>query len=183
MRALVSALSSLAVPILFALVGGIMLLGRRDYFSAFTEGAKSGARAALGLFPTLVGLLAAVTLFRASGLADVIAGLLSPYSERIGIPSELLTLLIARPISGGASNAAFRDLLHAVGADSLTGFLASVIMGAGDTVVYVVTVYYASIGVKKQGKTFFYAFLVMLFGIFFSVLIARLWFNTVLFRQ
>ena len=83
----------------------------------------------------------------------------------------------------GASNAAFRDLLHAVGADSLTGFLASVIMGAGDTVVYVVTVYYASIGVKKQGKTFFYAFLVMLFGIFFSVLIARLWFNTVLFRQ
>lgn len=177
MRELVSTLSSLAVPLLFCLVGGIMMLGRKDYFSAFTEGARSGARAALGLFPTLVGLLAAVSLFRASGLADAIAELLSPYSEKIGIPSELLTLLIARPISGGASNAAFSELLHTVGADSLTGFLASVIMGAGDTVVYVVTVYYASIGVKKQGKTFLYAFLVMLFGIFFSSFIARLWFN------
>lgn len=172
-----SAVSSYAVPVLFCILGAFMLFGRRNYFASFTEGAKAGARSAIGLFPTLLALLVAVTLFRASGLAAALATFLSPYCARIGLPSELLVLLITRPISGGAANAAFSELLHSAGPDGFVGFCASVVMGAGDTVVYVVTVYFASVGVKKQGKTLLYSFLVMLFGIFFSCFIARIWFN------
>ena len=177
MNGIVTGISAWAVPTLFAVVGVLMLFPGKNYFSVFTEGAKSGARSALGLFPTLLLLLAGVSLFRASGLADAMAGVLAPYSERIGLPSTLLPLLITRPVSGGAANATFSELLHAVSPDSFDGFCASVIMGAGDTLVYVVSVYSAAAGVKKQGKTLLYAFLVMLFGVFFSAYISRLWFN------
>ncbi len=168
--------ASLAMPLVAALVGAIMLLGRRDYFAAFTRGAGEGLHTAVKLLPTMVALMVAVAMLNASGAVRLVSELLTPLAERLGVPSELLPLLVTRPFSGSASTAAYTSLLSEVGADSFVGFCASVIFGSSDTVVYVISVYCSSVGIRRTRWAFPCAFAVMLFCIFFSCFLCRMWF-------
>ena len=173
---MLESLSSLAMPLVLGAVGLIFLFGKHNYFDAFVRGAKGGLQTAIGLLPTLVALMAAVTMLNASGAVDAVAGLLSPAASFLGIPTELLPLLLTRPFSGSASMAAFGSLLESVGPDSLAGLCASVIFASSDTVVYIIAVYFSSIHIRKTRWAFPAAFAVMLFCIFFSCFFCRLWF-------
>ena len=169
-------ISALAMPMVAALVGLIMMIGKKDYFAAFTRGAMEGLKTAVRLLPTLCALLTAISLLNASGAVEMIAGWLAPAAGAIGVPQELLPLLLTRPFSGSASTAAFTDLLSRVGPDSCAGLCASVIFGSSDTVVYVITVYCSSVGIRRTRWAFPCAFAVMLFCIFFSCFLCRIWF-------
>ena len=169
-------LSRLSMPLVAVTVGLFMLFGKRDYFRSFTEGAFEGLKGAIGLAPTLTGLLVAISMLNASGAVEVLSRLLSPVADRIGLPSSLLPLLITRPFSGSASMAAYSELLSTVGPDSLAGLCASVIFGSSDTVVYVIAVYFSSVGIRHTRWAFPCAFSVMLFCIFFSCFLCRLCF-------
>lgn len=169
-------LASLAMPLVVLGVGALMLFGKKNYFTAFTAGASEGLRTAVGLLPTMVALMVAVSMLNASGAVELLSRLLSPVAEKIGVPSGLLPFLLTRPFSGSASTAAFTTLLGEVGADSLEGLCASVIFGGSDTVVYVVSVYFSSVGIRRTRWAFPCAFAVMLFCIFFSCFLCRLWF-------
>ena len=168
--------SSLAIPAVMLLAGLLMLFGKQNYFEAFTKGAMDGLRTAVRLTPTLVALLAAVQMLNASGAVEWVCKIISPAAEAIGVPADLLPLLLTRPFSGSASTAAFTDLLSRVGADSFTGLCASVIFASSDTVVYVIAVYFSSVGICKTRWAFPCAFAIMLFCIFFSCFLCRLWF-------
>jgi spore maturation protein B len=147
--------SSLVLPFFTAAVGGILLFGRRkNYFDAFVSGAKEGLRTAVGLLPTLTALTVAISMLNASGLVAFLAELLAPLATPLGLPSELLPLLLTRPFSGGASLAAYGDLLSRLGADSFAGLCASVIYGSSDTLVYVITVYCSSVGIRRTRWAF-----------------------------
>ena len=169
-------ISALAMPMVAALVGLIMMIGKKDYFAAFTRGAMEGLKTAVRLLPTLCALLTAISLLNALGAVEMIAGWLAPAAGAIGVPQELLPLLLTRPFSGSASTAAFTDLLSRVGPDSFAGLCASVIFGSSDTVVYVITVYCSSVGIRRTRWAFPCAFAVMLFCIFFSCFLCRIWF-------
>ncbi len=169
-------ISALAMPMVAVLVGLIMMIGKKDYFAAFTRGAMEGLKTAVRLLPTLCALLTAISLLNASGAVEMIAGWLAPAAGAIGVPQELLPLLLTRPFSGSASTAAFTDLLSRVGPDSFAGLCASVIFGSSDTVVYVITVYCSSVGIRRTRWAFPCAFAVMLFCIFFSCFLCRIWF-------
>lgn len=169
-------LSTLAIPMVTTLAGLIMLFGKGDPFAAFTRGAREGLQSAVRLLPTLVALMVAISMLNASGILDTLASLLSPITTVLGIPTELLPLLITRPFSGSASTAALSSLLEQVGADSFPGLCASVIFGSSDTLVYIVSVYYSSVGIKKTGYTFPIAIAVMFFCVFFSCFLCRAWF-------
>ncbi len=169
-------LSSLAVPTVTALAGMIMLLGRGDPFAAFVRGAREGMKTALNLLPTLVALTVATSMLNACGILKVLADLLSPATNALGIPAELLPLLLTRPFSGGASTAALSTLLEQVGPDSLPGLCASVIFGSSDTLVYVISVYFSSVGIKRTRYTLPVAIVIMLFCVFFSCFLCRVWF-------
>ena len=170
-------ISALAMPVVAALVGALMLFGKKDYFSAFTRGAMEGLKTAIRLLPTLCALLTAISLLNASGAVERLSSLLAPGARAIGVPQELLPLLLTRPFSGSASTAAYTDLLARVGPDSFAGLCASVIFGSSDTVVYVITVYCSSVGIRKTRWAFPCAFAVMLFCIFFSCFLCRIWFS------
>ena len=169
-------LSALAMPLVAGLAGLIMLFGKKDYFTAFTEGATEGLRTAVKLLPTLVALMVAISMLNASGAVELLARVLSPIADAIGLPTELLPLLITRPFSGSASTAAYSALLETVGPDSFSGLCASVIFGSSDTVVYVISVYCSSVGIRQTRWAFPCAFAVMLFCIFFSCFLCRMWF-------
>ncbi len=173
---MIETLSSLAMPAVTLCVGLLMLCSKRDCFQAFTRGAKEGLRTAVGLAPTLVALMVAVAMLNVSGATALLGKVLSPAAARIGLPSELVPLLLTRPFSGSASTAAYSELLSRVGADSFAGLVASVIFGSSDTVVYVLSVYFSSVGIKQTRGAFPCAFAVMLLCIFFSCFLCRLWF-------
>lgn len=169
-------LSALAMPTVVAAVGILLLLGRKADFDSFLRGARQGLDTAIRLLPTLVALMVAVAMLNASGVTGMIASALSPLARAIGIPSELLPLLLTRPFSGSASTAAYTALLEQVGPDSLAGLCASVIFGSSDTVVYVIAVYFSSVNVRHTRYALPCAIAVMLFCIFFSCFFCRLWF-------
>ena len=174
---LIEQIFSYVLPLAVCLVGVIMLISKKDLFSEFLGGAKEGMGTAIKLAPTLVALIVAIKMLYASGAVEYVASLCAPLFERIGVPSELLPLLLTRPVSGSASMAAYSDLLERYGADSFISVCASVIMGSSDTLVYVIAVYFSSVGIKKSRYAFPAAFLVMLFCIFFSCFICRLLFK------
>lgn len=170
-------LSSLLLPLTVAGAGALMLwdrTGKKGYFSAFLEGAREGLHNAIGLIPTLVALIVAVKMLSASGFTDLLSSLLAPAANAIGLPSELLPLLLTRPFSGSASLAAFSELLGEVGADSFPGLCASVIMGSSDTFLYIITVYFSHAGVRRSRYAIPAAVAVMLFSVFFSCFLCRL---------
>lgn len=164
------------LPMTVLAVGGIMLFGKKDYFRVFSAGAEEGLRTTVKLLPTLTALLVAISMLNASGVLDAVAGWVRPAAELLGVPGEILPLLLTRPFSGSASTAAFTSLLSEYGADSFPAFCASVIFGSSDTVVYVLTVYFSSVGVRKTRWAFPAAFAVMLFDLFFSCFLSRMCF-------
>lgn len=170
-------ISYLIVPLIIVGVGVAMIISRRDLFGVFIEGAREGLETGVKLLPTLVALIAAVSMFNASGAADAIASLLEPVCSFLGIPAEIIPFLIVRPVSGGASTAMVSELLNKYGADSFAGRCVSVIMGSSDTIIYIIAVYFTSVQIKKTRHTMPAAFLTMVFCIFFSCFIVRLWFG------
>ncbi len=170
-------LASLAIPLVIVSVSVFMIFGKKEYFESFIRGAREGLKSSISLLPTLVALMVAISMLRASGASELISRAISPVTDRIGVPHEILGLLVVRPFSGSASNAAYASLLKELGADSFPSLCASVIMGSSDTLVYVISVYFSSVGIKKSRYAFPVAIAVMLFCVFFSCLLCRSWFK------
>ena len=167
-------LSEAILPLILLLVSLLLLFPKKDLFSAFLEGATDGLRSCVQLFPTLVVLLTAVGAFTASGAADALALWLAPACQWLGIPAELVPLLLVRPVSGSGATALAADLFARYGADSFAGLCASVLMGCSDTVIYICAIYYGGIGVRYTRHTLPAALLTMCFCIFFSCCLVRL---------
>lgn len=175
---IISAVSYLSVPIILAASGMLVLRSKSvDLFFEFTNGAVEGLKAAMRLLPNLLALITAVSMFTESGATEYISGLLSPICTRVGIPSELVSFLAIRPISGGASMAMLSEILEKCGADSFVGRCAAVIMGSSDTIVYIVTIYFASVGVKKSRYAIPAAFLTMIFSVCLCCAVSRMFFS------
>jgi len=142
-------LSIYAIPAIFLviLLAGISR-GVRVY-DVFIEGAKEGISTVVRIVPALVGLLVAIGVFRASGALDLLVNLFSPAASILGIPPEVLPLAFLRPVSGSASLALVSDIISASGPDSFAGRVASTMMGSTETILYTLTLYYGSVGVKN----------------------------------
>ena len=173
---MIDVISALPMPLILGVVGIILLIGKKDRFESFLTGARQGLQTAINLLPTLCALIVGVSMLNASGAIDLLSCFLSPVASAIGVPTELLPLLLTRPFSGSASTASFVELLERVGADSLAGLCASVIFATSDTMVYIISVYFSSVGIKRSRAAFPIATAVMLFCIFFSCFLCRLWF-------
>lgn len=140
-----------AMPVI---VGAILLFGfwkGLDVFDSFLAGAKEGISTSLGILPTLVGLIVAVNMVRASGLLDLVCGLGRPAAELAGVSPELLPLALLRPVSGSGATAYLAELLEKVGPDSVTGKAASVLAASTETTFYAITVYFGACQCKKTG--------------------------------
>lgn len=172
-----SELSSYLIPLLMGGVAVLMLLGKRPYFEAFLSGASEGLQTAVRLVPTLVALLVAVGMLRASGAVEALGRWLAPPLSALGVPSDVLPLLLTRPFSGSAATATYSSLLQSLGPDSFAARCASVVMGSSDTAVYVVTLYFSSVGVRRGRYALPVSLLLMVFCVFFSCFLCRVCLN------
>lgn len=110
-------------------------------FDSFVKGAQNGAMTIVRLAPALIGLIVAIGVFRASGTLEMIVEFCRPFMEKIGADSDILPLVLIRPVSGSASLATLRDIIAECGADSHAARAACVMMGSTETIFYTMAVY------------------------------------------
>ncbi|PWK14436.1 spore maturation protein [Tumebacillus permanentifrigoris] len=125
------------------------LIKKVPVYDTFIDGAKDGFSTVLALLPHLVGMLVAVTVFRESGAMELLVNALNPLLQPLGVPPEFLPMALLRSISGSGSMAVMTDIFQTHGPDSFLGRLASTMQGASDTTLYVLTVYFGSVGIRK----------------------------------
>ena len=170
-------LSSLVIPVLLAGVASFGLGKRVDVYGALTHGAEAGLTVLLRVIPALVGLLTAVSMFRASGAMEWLSGLFAPLLERIGIPPETAPLMLVRPVSGNGALAVASDLMYTYGPDSYVGRVAAVMLGSTETTFYTIAVYFGSAGIHKTRHTIPAALAADLTGFIASALAVRIFFG------
>ena len=146
-------LSALVVPVILCFTACFAMRRRVDVYSALTKGAEEGLTVLLHILPSLIGLLTAVYMFRASGAMEFLAALLSPALDKLGIPPETAPLLFIRPISGSGALAVGSEIMETYGADSYIGRVAAVMLGSSETTFYTIAIYYGSAGIVKTRYT------------------------------
>ena len=142
-------ISSLLIPLLLT-AAALWGLGRRmDVYDALTAGAAEGLTVLLRIVPSLIALLTAVYMLRASGALELAARALAPVLTALGIPPETVALLLVRPVSGSAALGVGAELIATYGPDSLIGRTAAVMLGSTETTFYTIAVYFGAAGIVK----------------------------------
>ena len=141
--------SAYLIPLLLSFTALFALRKRVDVYGTLTSGAQEGLTVLLRILPSLVGLLTAVYMFRASGALEVFGQLAAPYLEKLGIPPETSALLFIRPVSGSAALAIGSELMAQYGPDSYPGRTAAVMLGSSETTFYTVAVYFGSAEIRR----------------------------------
>ena len=134
-------LSTLIVPVLLAFTACFAARKRVDVYAALTKGAEEGLAVLLHILPTLIALLSAVYMLRASGATEALGAFLAPALDALGIPAETAPLLFIRPISGSGALAVGSEIMRTHGVDSYIGRVAAVMLGSSETTFYTVAVY------------------------------------------
>lgn len=173
-------ISSVSIWLIPLVIGFVLLYGilkKVPAYESFVEGGKEGFQIAVSIIPFLVGMLVAIRVFRASGAMAFVIGLLKPALESIGMPAEIVPLALLRPISGNGALGMTTDLIASYGADSFIGRLASTMQGSTDTTLYVLTVYFGAVGIRKMGDALKVGLLADLAGIIAAFIIVSLVFG------
>ncbi len=142
-------MSAYILPIIFIALFCYSKYKKVNTYDTFVKGAKKAIPLVIDIFPYIAAIMLAVALLRASGITTLVAYFLSPIFNALGIPSELIELVLLRPFTGSGSYALLNDVLVQYGADSYISHCACVILGCSETIFYVTTVYISQTKVKK----------------------------------
>lgn len=164
------------VPALLFTACAVSLHKKNDPYSLMLEGSAEGLRLLIKLVPTLILLLTAVAMLRASGAVEWIAGFFAPFFRLCAIPPETALLVLIRPISGSAALAVGAELMATYGVDSNIGRTVAVMLGSTETTFYTISVYFGAAGIKKTRYTLPAALIADLTGFIMASLSVRLLF-------
>ena len=164
----------LLIPLILLAVSLIGLWRKQDVYGLLTEGAADGLRLLARIAPSLVILLTAVSMLRASGALDALTAFLSPAFALFGIPPETAPLMLIRPFSGSAALAVGTEIMAQYGADSQIGRTAAVMLGSTETTFYTISVYFGASNIRRTRYTIPAAIIADLIGFFMASLSVRL---------
>lgn len=166
-------LSEMVIPLLIFCIVGYGLLCGHNIYEEFLEGAKDGIKTVAGIMPTLIGLMVAVGILRASGFLTFLTDFFGVFTERLGFPSELLPITCVKMFSSSAATGLLLDIYKEYGTDSLPGRMASIMMSSTETIFYTMSVYFMSVKVKKSRYTLAGALIATLAGTIASIILAK----------
>ena len=165
-------LSNIIIPAIIFYIVGYGLVSGVPVYEHFIKGAKDGLGTVVGLVPTLVGLLMAVGILRSSGFLEFLAELLKGVGELIGIPQEVLPVILVKMVSNSAATGLVLDIFKNFGPDSYIGMLVSIMMSSTETIFYTMSVYFLAAKVTKTRYTLAGALFATFAGIAASVVLA-----------
>ncbi|MFD0711114.1 spore maturation protein [Paenibacillus sp. GCM10027626] len=146
----ITIISAWTIPFMIVFIPLYAAFKKVPVYETFLEGAKEGFGTAINIIPHLVGMMVAISMFRASGAMDLLSALIRPVFDQFGVPSEILPLGMLRPLTGAGSLAFTTELIKTYGPDSMIGRIASTIQGSTDTTLYVLTVYFGAVGIRRS---------------------------------
>lgn len=165
-------LSNTMIPLLIFYIVGTGLVQKQNIYEQFIHGAEDGFRTVIKIMPTLIGLMVAVGILRASGLLDAVSALFEALIGGSIIPGEIIPVFIVRLFSNSAATGLVLDIFKKYGTDSVLGTMASIMMSSTETVFYTMSVYFMAAKVKKTRWTLSGAMLATIAGTAASVIIA-----------
>lgn len=170
-------ISNYFLPILVFIIILYALFKKVDLYDSFIRGAKDGIRLGFTVFPCLVAMIFGINILLGSGFINAIFDNFKSFFTSIGVPVEVMPLALIRPISGNASFLLMTDLIKNYGADSIIGNLAACMQGATDTTIYVLSLYFGSIGIKKIRYALTAGLFADLITIVMSIILVRYFFG------
>jgi len=171
---MINYLSKSIIPIILLIIITYGMLKERKVYEWFIEGAKEGLGVVMRIFPYILAMIIAVQIFREAKLMDALNNIAAPIVNLIGLPKELLPLVIIKPLSGSGAIGVFTEIIKSFGADTRIGLIASVIMGTTETIFYTITVYFGAVKVKKIRHTLWAAVIADITAIIVSISVVNL---------
>lgn len=169
-------ISSFFIPfiVLFIILYGCFK--KINVYDSFIKGAKEGMPIVISMFPSLLAMILGVNVFLNSTFLDYFLKFLTPFLNIIKIPTEVLPIAIMRPLSGSFGLALINNMYKANGPDSFISILSSVIQGSSDTTIYIITLYFGTVGIKKIKYALWVGLLADLFMVICALIIVPLFF-------
>lgn len=164
-------LSDFLVPVILFYMIGFGLLSRRPVFDDFTAGAREGIKTTAAILPTLIGLMTAVGVLRASGFLEFLSEILKAPAGFFRIPGEIIPLILVRLVSSSAATGLLLDIFRTYGPDSMLGMTVSIMESCTETVFYTMSVYFMAAKVTKTRWTLAGALFATGAGIWASVML------------
>jgi spore maturation protein B len=173
----INSISLLSIPFLLSAFPLYAVLRRVRIYEVFVDGAKEGFEVALRIIPYLVAILVAIGMFRAAGGIDLLSKVLQPIMRAVGFPADLLPMVLMRPLSGSGTLGMFTELVKQFGPDALVSRMGGTIYGSTETTLYVLAVYFGSVGIKRTRYALLAGLTADLVGVIASVIVCRIVFG------
>lgn len=164
-------INNLIVPIIILFIIFYGYIHKINVYDSFLKGLTDGFKLIIDISPTIIAMIFVVNIFTKSNFVNLL------FSSIKGISPNLFSMALLRPISGNASLGVMQDIFKIYGPDSLNGFIASLLQGSTETTIYVVALYFGSIGVKKVKNTIKIGLIVDLIGIILAFLLGYLFYT------
>ncbi|WP_018922173.1 spore maturation protein [Salsuginibacillus kocurii] len=173
----VNLISVWLIPVMLLLIISTAVFRKVPVYETFVDGAKEGFGLAVSIIPYLTAMMVAIAVFRASGAMEALIGLIQPLLAIWNVPGEIVPLAVMRPLSGTGALGLTSDIIQTHGPDSFIGRLVSTMQGSTDTTLYVLTVYFGAVGIKKAGDALKVGLLADLCGIIAAIVIVMIVFG------
>ena len=144
-------MSSYIIPSMIIALVVYACIKKKNAYQSFVFGAKESFDLILISFPYIVAIFIVLELFQVSGLSNAVAVGLKPILNVVGIPTELIPLVIIKPFSGCGSLAVLENIFTTYGADSYLARAGCCIAGSSEAIFYVSAVYFSKTKVTKFG--------------------------------
>lgn len=175
--AVFTTISTWIIPCFLLIVLLTATYQRLPTYELFVEGGKEGIQMAFSLLPFLVGMIVSITILRSSGVIDAMIDMIAPFLSWIGFPADILPLALIRPISGTASLGMTSEMIMTHGPDSFLGRLASTMQGSTDTTLYILTIYFGSVQIKRMKYALKVGLITDIIGILTSIVVVTIIFG------
>ena len=172
MASVLSNISNIIIPVLIFYIIAYGIAAKTNVYEDFVKGARECLKTVVGIMPTLIALMTAVGVLRASGFLDFLGNIVRPLSEKAGFPAELVPLAFIKMFSSSAATGLVLDIFKNYGTDSLIGLITSIMMSCTETIFYTMSVYFIAAKVTKTRYTLSGALLSTLAGIAASIVLA-----------
>ncbi len=169
-------ISNMILPLIILFVIIYAVKKKVPVYDKFIDGAKEGIKMGIGIFPYLLGMAFATSIILESNLLGEVYKLMSPILSFLKFPVDILPLAIIRPVSGNSALIIVANILEQFGPDSFLGRVASTLMGSSDTTIYILTLYFGAIGIKKIKYALWAGLLADLIGVIMSIVVVNLFF-------
>ena len=165
------------IPTIVLLIIIYGLYKKVNIYEVFLNGVEEGLNLTLKIFPTIFAMIISINVLLKSNIITDLTSFLSPTVSYLHFPKELLTLSLLKPISGSSSLVVCNSILKTNGPDSLIGRIASVIQGSTDTTIYIISLYFSSVGIKKTKYALLVGLLTDLICIIISTITVKIIFT------